>query len=530
VSAKDPNDHRMDHTVVLMFENRSFDNLLGYLYRPGEVRAFEGVRGKELANPLPEGLWKGGRSTLPVQPTTSLAAPYPDPGEEYPHVNTQLFGTVAPPSNRIAEVRDMRAPFNAPGPPTPSPPPMNGFVLDYANAFEVEMGRPATVPELAQILAGYTPEQVPVLTGLARGFACFDHWFCEVPSQTYANRSFFHAASSSGFVLNGEPAGKFALRNDAPTLFEQLESARRTWKVYIDPAQLIPATALIHARRLAPYFAEHFRTIYDFYYDARSGELPDYAFLEPNMFHPHTDMHPHSGARWAEELRLRPPDTVRGGEELLAQVYDAVRTAENEGGSNWRNTLLLVTFDEHGGTFDHVPPPSAVPPDPASPPGEQGFRFDRLGVRIPTLLVSAWTDPGMVVPDTFRSTSLLSTMREWWQLGPPLTGRDSGAPTLLGTLGRATPRTPEEWPVVRPRPLGVLERAEAGFVRALETLDAPIQRLERDLVGDALAWEAARIQTGGPTPGGELTHADAHEHLRRIGTDAFPGVANGRTR
>jgi phospholipase C len=528
MSAENPQDHRLDHVVVLMFENRSFDNLLGYLYEPGDVKAFEGVRGRTLANPVPPTVPDAGAGVVSVHPSTSMASPYPDPGEEYPHVNTQLFGTVDPDSNRLAEVRDMRPPFNFPTLSVPSEPAMNGFVADYANAFQVQMDRPPNVAEYSQITACYTPDQVPVLSALARGFACFDHWFCEVPSQTYPNRSFFHAATSSGFVLNGDPPGKFALKNDARTVFEQLEAAHRTWRVYIDPAQILPATGLIHARRLAKYFASNFQTILDFYDDARKGELPSYSFIEPNMFHPHTDMHPHSGARWAEDLHLRPPDTLLGGEQLLADVYNAIRTSPVEGGSNWANTMLLVTFDEHGGTYDHVPPPAALPPSPQDSPGEQGFGFNRLGVRIPTIAVSAWTDERTVVVDRFQSTSLIRTLRDWWDLDAPLTQRDAHAPSLLPVLSRRKPRPPEEWPAVTPRKPGLLERAESDFLRLVEAFESPMERLERDLLGDALAHEADATGKMVAPDMGQVSHREAHEHFRRVSSNLFPGIAGGR--
>jgi phospholipase C len=449
MSASDPADHRLDHVVVLMFENHSFDSLLGYLYTPAEQPTFEGAQKGTHANPAPPGLDETAPAPVPVHPATSMAVPYPDPGEEYPHVNTQLFGSVDPATNRFAKVGEMTPPFNA---PSASPLPtatMQGFVTDYVNAFKVQMNRLPKPAEYAQIMGCYTPEQVPILSGLARGFACFDHWFCEVPSQTYCNRSFFHAGTSSGFVLNGHPPGKFSATNAAPTLFNRLNDAGRSWKVYYDPAQFLPATGLIHARPLDRYFATNFRPMEAFYHDAGAGELPDYSFIEPNMFHPHTDMHPHSGARWAEALGIRPPDTLIGGERLLDKVYRSVRDGSAMSGSNWSNTALLVTFDEHGGTFDHVPPPAAMPPD--SSPGEEGFGFDRLGVRVPSILVSAWVDEGRLVSDLYHSTSLLRTVRDWWGLGGPLTRRDESAPTLLPLLSRLKAREPESWPELQLR-------------------------------------------------------------------------------
>ena len=510
---------RFDHVVVLMFENRSFDNLLGFLYRPGEVPAFEGVLQRSISNPVPRDIAAGGSATVPVHPAVSLDTPDPDPGEEYPHINTQLYGSVAPPSNRFAKVDEMAPPFNAPQDLGP-PPSMDGFVADYINTFRVELGRLPSYGEYAQIMSCFTPDQIPVFSTLAREFACFDHWFCEVPSQTYPNRSFFHAASSSGLVLNAPP-GSFATRNDAPTIFERLEAAGRSWKVYIDPEQILPATGLIHARRLSKYFATHFSTTFDFYHDANEGELPDYSFIEPNMLHPHTDMHPPGAAKLRHELHLPPPRSMAGGEMLLARVYDAIRLSSSDRGSNFSNTLLLVTFDEHGGIHDHVPPPPAPPPGDTSL-RQQDFAFDRSGVRVPTVAISAWVDRQTVVTKEYRSTSLITTLRQRWELGPPLTARDAIAPDIAPILMRDTPRAQEEWPAVTARPVGLVSK----LVSAVEH---PLSRLEKDLVAEALALEAGSENRAQEVDVESLRRGEARGHLVRIQGKMFPGVAQGRT-
>ncbi|HWH21527.1 MAG TPA: alkaline phosphatase family protein, partial [Solirubrobacterales bacterium] len=212
----------LDHVVVVMFENRSFDNLLGRLYEPGEVASFEGVLGKDLANPIPEWAEDGAdRGTVAYHVAADMDTPNPDPGEEYQHVNTQLFGSIDPAQNRGVLADKMAAPYNAP--PAGRTPTMDGFIADYISAFTAETGRQPGYERYAQIMAGYTPEQMPVLSALARGFATFDHWFAEVPSQTFTNRSFFNAASSSGFVVNA-PYANFPTKNVAETIFERLES------------------------------------------------------------------------------------------------------------------------------------------------------------------------------------------------------------------------------------------------------------------------------------------------------------------
>ena len=108
-------DNAIDHVVVIMFENRSFDNLLGRLYEPGEVASFEGVNGREFSNPIPDWIADpAGRKDVPYGIATGMNTPDPDPGEEYQHVNTQLFGTIDPAGNRGKAPAHMTAPFNAP--------------------------------------------------------------------------------------------------------------------------------------------------------------------------------------------------------------------------------------------------------------------------------------------------------------------------------------------------------------------------------------------------------------------------------
>lgn len=510
---------KFDHLVVVMFENRSFDNLLGYLYRPGEVPSFEGVLGRTLSNPIPSDLDESERRTVPVHPATDMDTPDPDPGEEYPHVNTQLYGTVVPLGNRFKPAKESESPFNAPPSPEAKPT-MDGFVADYVNSFRVELGRLPTYDEYSQIMACYTPEQVPVVSTLAKGFACFDHWFCEVPSQTLTNRSFFHAASSSGYVMDF-PVENFVHRNDAPTIFERLEEAKLPWKVYIDPEQIVSITALIHARRLEPYFETHFATIYDFYAEAGEGKLPAYAFIEPNIVPPHSDMHPPMFARLRHELHFPPPAAMRGGERLLADIYTSIRTGSSSEGSNWKNTLLVVTFDEHGGTYDHVPPPRVPAPTRGAPPGQMGFTFERSGLRIPALVVSAWVEPGTVVNAEFRSTSVIRTLRERWPLGGPLTQRDAVAPDLATVLTRDHPRPPEEWPEVIAHPTG-------WGTELLDFLDKPIGSLGRHLFEAALAHEARVTGESIDADPSTITHRQAQAQLRKLRRAAFHGVRNGR--
>ena len=509
-------DNAMDHVVVVMFENRSFDNLLGRLYQPGEVESFEGVIGRGFSNPIPGWAEHGAdRGVVPYGVATNMDTPNPDPGEEYQHVNTQLFGLIDPPGNRCIPPEQMAAPYNAPGDPRRTPT-MDGFVTDYISAFTAEIGRQPTYDEYAQIMTGYTPEQMPVTSALARGFATFDHWFCEVPSQTFTNRSFFNAGSASGFVTNMIPTDAFPVHNTAETIFERLEAQGLSWRVYCDHDSIVPFTGVIHASRLLGR-ASNFVTTEQFLEDAAKGELPTYSFIEPNMLHGHNDMHPACNALFPG-MAADPPSSLLGGEALLAKVYNAVRSSSSASGSNAFNTLLMVNFDEHGGCFDHVPPPPAPPADPAGPPGEKGFTFDRSGVRVPAIAISAWAPERTVVSSEYRNTSVIRTLRERWSLGAPFSGREAIARDITPVLSLEDPRPPEEWPDVSPRPV-------PAFDVAVVPMDTPLSALPRGLFFGLLALGK---ELGQPVPDikpeDDIKGAEAVSIIRDEFGHMFPGL------
>jgi phospholipase C len=503
----------LDHVVLLMFENRSFDNLLGRLYQPGEVESFEGVLGRVLTNPVPDWADSGGRSALDYGVAAGMNTPSPDPGEEYQHVNTQLFGVIDPAANLDVLADKMTAPYNAPADPL-LPPPMTGFVTDYISAFAAEMGRKPSYDEFAQIMTGHAPEQMPVTHTLARGFATFDHWFCEVPSQTFANRSFVHAASSSGFVNNLSPTGSFPVHNTAETIFERLDRAGLTWKVYCDPPSHMSLTGIIHARRLWPHFASKFETTDVFLQDAADGTLPTYSFIEPNLLYGHNDMHPAFDALFPD-TPIDAPSSLLGGEELLARIYRAVQASASERGSNAWNTLLMITFDEHGGTYDHVPPPLVPPPVPGARPGQLGFGFDRSGVRVPAIAVSPWIPPQTVISSQYRHTSVIATLRKRWSLGDPLTARDTVAADIAPVLSLATPRDPQDWPEVLAQPV-------PAYSRELPAPDAAATGLCKSALHACVAFAAHRGKSSPQLSQDEdLSRANALALLDDLAGDAF---------
>ncbi len=445
-----------DHVVVLMLENRSFDNLLGYLYSqkyavPPEQK-FEGVDGRKLSNRIPPDWQFTDRhgtlvTEVPVAPIsgvdlTAISPPYPDPGEDYPHVNTQLFYPGIPKPQ----------PFNQPPYNLPSPvsePTMNGFVADYIlNYTHTEFpNRPTPSPEgfynyYKCIMECYDPADLSVLSGLAREFAVFDHWFCSVPSETICNRNFWHAGTSWGHVINPGPKDDKGDKDNQPntdawvwntvgaTLFTQLPGS--AWKIYSDnrvPLSAtynlpLPVTPLLHLLNFTPLFefdrSNLLNTLEDFKSDCAAGQLQAYSFIEPNFFNPHNDMHPST----PEELVDGPQkvSSVLLGEALVWEIYNAIFTSPQL----WDNTLLVITFDEHGGCHDHVKPPghygncAVAPAEIAAPPDLRDytpwddFDFSRLGLRVPMVMVSPYIKKNTIINTRLSHTSFLKTVHEKW--------------------------------------------------------------------------------------------------------------------
>ncbi|MGH9047247.1 MAG: alkaline phosphatase family protein [Acidimicrobiales bacterium] len=510
----------MDHVVLVLFENRSFDNLLGRLYQPGEVPSFEGVLGKNLSNPIPDWAEHGTeRGVVPYLVAADMDSPNPDPGEEYQHTNTQLFN-VLDRVNRCKDAAAMVAPFNAPV--DGRAPTMDGFVTDYISFLTVELGRQPTFAEYRQIMTGYTPEQVPVLSTIARGFAVFDHWFSEVPSQTMTNRSFWTAATSSGFVVN-RPLSNFMHHNVAETIFDRLEAHGRTWKVYVLEPDPVSFTGMVHMTRLKDRFGTHFVPFHEFERDAEQGTLPDFSLLEPNLLAGHGDYHPAFGRTLLPgvEVPMDPPSSILAGEAFLARIYDAVRAMRSTTGSNAFNTTLFIGWDEPGGTYDHVAPGPVSPPDPNSGEGQLGFGFDRSGYRVPAIIVSPWVPERTVFNEEYRHTSVIATLREAWDLGAPLTARDARARTFHDAFSLDTPREPDSWPEVSPQPVPdfQVERVQAG-----QALSALGKHLCHGLLEHERLFRATTAPPL-PHPEAEISPALVLDIVHTVGARYFPRLS-----
>jgi phospholipase C len=378
------------HVVVLMLENRSFDCMLGRLY-PASA-AFDGLRGDEFnvlhvpgQPPLEIPVW-----TDPALAPTSLTVPDPDPGELFLDINMQIRG------------------LTDSGQPRSDPPNMGGFVDNYMRQLPTN-----PLPDRHAIMHYFTPEQVPVISELARAFGVSDRWHASAPCQTWPNRFFVHTGTAAGYVNNSPTHFPYKMK----TVFERLAEKGQSWRVYFHD---VPQAATLAGLWLSA--ATHFRKFEDeFAEDAAAGKLPSYSFIEPRYFtDPVFNRLPND---------QHPPHNVAYGEALIAAVYNAVRS-----GPGWGQTLLVITYDEHGGCYDHVVPPAATPPDNLRP---DGFDFGTFGVRVPAVIVSPHVRPGSVIRPAgdkrFDHTTIIATLRGLFGIGP-LTERDAAAPNLLDAL------------------------------------------------------------------------------------------------
>ncbi len=504
---------KYEHIVVLMLENRSFDNMLGYLYSPGEVPPgdyFNGVAGKNLSNPLnidPSDTVYSNDS-VKVYPDTVMTNPSPDPGEEYPHVNTQLFGTILPDSNKYRHISQMQPPYNEPF-PVPDTASMDGFVKDYIYYYKLYFGRYPKDEEYKIIMGCFPPAAVPVISKLAKEFAVCDNWFCSVPSQTYCNRSFFNSSASWGYV-NNSPSERW-VNNAGVTVYNRLQEMNVPWKVYFDVLDIIPAALLLHLPRLIKHL-DHFCTFDKFLSDVKNGNLPKYSFVEPRMHWFHNDEHPPDEGS-LQNTNFPAPSNVLAGEQLIHTVYNAIKNSDSKT-NNYQNTLLIITYDEHGGCYDHVPPVKVTPPylnipAPFTHGNEMGSKFDRSGLRVPAVLVSAYFKKNTIIHEQLEHTSVIKTLKEKFGFDY-LTNRDEFNPASLNNLfNLSTPRDRSDWPETHPRPYSYFGDREYFN-------NEKLTGFQRGLVG--IAMKHAGINQPVPeTIGGAL------EMLQRVKDLMFPG-------
>ena len=501
----------IEHVVVLMLENRSFDSLLGWLYEHDAPsvfvpdtgdRRFRGMQDVD-PNAFVNRALGGSLSATPARGAEGFTVPDVDPGEEFEHVNMQFFGAETPP----------------PGAPVT----MLGVLADFVGILQARQFNDADVRRMApMILQCFTPGQLPVLNQLARHYAVSDAWYASVPSQTNPNRAFLMCGTSNGMVNNGDletdPQAKqleavlgMAIGDDrveAPTLFNALHEAGVDWAVFWQTsylpqkistllsglpllipaliaagfpglaaaagavlAALSPYTAYLNSltsgelascytwrlfpqiREQIPGAAQHFQKMEDFHRRARAGQLPAFSYIEPFWSIAHTTNDNSVMEKLVTVLGndYHPPSNLLVGEAFVKEVYTSLISNP----ATWEKTLLLITFDEFVGVFDHETEalkPGVVQP-PWGPHGQPpyqsptGFKFDRLGARVPTIVVSPHVPKGAVFRSAtdipYDHSSVIATTLKWLDredLTPQFGARAAAAPTFEDVVSVHVPR------------------------------------------------------------------------------------------
>src|ERR1700740_3364391 len=290
----------LQHIVVLMMENRSFDHMLGSLGL--DDPRIDGIQ-NAVSNPDTTG------TQIKPQPLADFQGQLdPDPDHHFPAVDLQIFGGDTS-ENRTAN--------------------MQGFIKSYFN-------QRRDVAHSQMIMYYFPKEKLPVLTTLAQEFAVYNRWFASIPGPTICNRAFAHYGTSFGRVdLN-----PIYPPETIKSVYSRLINAnpRHTAKVYYYDT----TSSTMEVANLLQNQPELFGTYSQFLDDCKKGTLPDYSFIEPNYSDHETD----SGEEIANDQH--PDHNMQAGEAFIASVYQAIKNNPDL----WKSTALLITYDEHGGIFD----------------------------------------------------------------------------------------------------------------------------------------------------------------------------------
>ncbi len=417
---------KIDHFFVLMLENRSFDHMLGFsgmsgVDLQGRAATIAGLSGKEAVPADPS---VPSSPLISVTPDAELSV-NPDPPHEFENVRTQLCG----PNGRYPNLTN------------------NGFVASYRNV--------SSSPE--RIMRCFSPDRLPVMTALAKNFALCDAWHSGLPGPTWPNRFFVHAATSGGLdaspdtddTVSAEFLNGYSFKGG--TIFTALEAARLSWRVYHgDPLPQVLAIEGMHSRYMEPS-RTWFREFEHFREDLQSGDYgPSYTFIEPNYGNVLTS---NVTKDFQGGNSQHPVGNVADGEQLIKDVYEALRASPL-----WERSALIITYDEHGGFFDHVPPPAANPTGDDRRYNQNGFNFELLGVRVPAIIVSPWVPRNVIDSQVRDHSAVLATVEHRFGI-KPLTGRDANVAALDDFFCLDAPR--QDAPLSLPAPNGASPAAPA---------------------------------------------------------------------
>ncbi|KAL2322378.1 hypothetical protein Fmac_026757 [Flemingia macrophylla] len=447
--------------VVLVMENRSFDHMLGWMKKLNPD--INGVTGKEsnlqnVSDPNSKRFFFNNQAQYVD----------PDPGHSFQAIREQIFG-----SNHSSA----------------QPAPMNGFAQQ---AYSMD-----NTSQMSQnVMNGFDPHMLPVYKELVSEFALFDRWFASVPASTQPNRLFVHSATSGGATSN--VAAKLAAGYPQQTIFDNLHEAGLDFGIYF---QNIPATLFYRNLRKLKYLTKFHPYEVWFKQDAKEGKLASYVVVEQRYMDtkliPANDDHP--------------SHDVYEGQKFVKEVYETLRASPQ-----WNQTLFLITYDEHGGFFDHVPTPLRGVPSPDGIVGPEpfNFTFDRLGVRVPTIAISPWIQKGTVVhgpngspspSSEYEHSSIPATVKKLYNLPSFLTKRDAWAGTFEGIVQTMKePRT--DCPETLPNPVKIRQGGPNE--------DANLSEFQQELIQLAAVLKGDNIFTSFPgTIGKDMTVKQGKDYM-----------------
>jgi phospholipase C len=419
---------QIKHVFVLMLENRSFDHLLGFSKisgtdaESGLNTTVNGLSGTETNS-------YNGKVAMVSHPADF--AMVVDPGHEFTDVLCQLSGSAAKytPGGNYPAIDN------------------SGFVASYAGV----CSKANQQRDVSEILECYSLDQLPVLSALAQEFAVCDCWHASMPGPTWPNRMFVHAASSAGLdhspttaeIALWEIASGFSFPNG--DIFDRIRAKGLQRRLYAgDSFPMMAALKGIHLDDIRPY--EKFAA------DLQGSFAYNYVFIEPS----YALLNDYKGS-----TSEHPLDDVRLGEGLIKSTYEAIRIS-----AVWKNSVLIITWDEHGGFFDHVLPPAAVAPGDTTPTADHnkyGFTFEQYGPRVPAVVISPWIPRNVVDHRLYDHSSIPATVEKLFGIDP-LTERDRAANSVLPLLSLDAAR--DNTPTTLPSPAGVQGREMLSMVIA----------------------------------------------------------------
>lgn len=374
------------NVVLLVLENRSFDNLMGSFSYDASIN---GLSNQQYCNPV-----SATNQTLFCASQVEPDAVVDDPSHSIAGTNFGLFQTYKPDESQVK----------------------NGSLKANMQGFLEIQSRVHSIRDpllAAPVLDFYLEDHVPVMSHLAQEYTLFDQWFAAVPGPTNPNRAYITSGSSNGLGDNSANYNFGGLPQTS--IFEELSKKNHSWINYSNSSGtkdgfFTPGTKTDYFNPDAAFYnwtwtsgmTRNIKGLDHFYTDALNGDLPVFSYINPECCS-YDSMHP--------------PSPISMGEEFLLSVYEALRSSPQ-----WNSTLFIVTFDEAGGFADHVSPPVNVPsglsPDQKwtekTPEGNVSFDFTRLGVRVPTLLISPFVGKAVVEHGLFTHTSILKTLSELW--------------------------------------------------------------------------------------------------------------------